>query len=53
MAEGPILDRLPTPLEIHREMGAKLRELAILRRLLKLAQAAAEEKKPTGHEKGK
>jgi hypothetical protein len=36
------LDRLPRPREIHRHMGKLYRELALLRRLLRLSQAAQE-----------
>jgi hypothetical protein len=38
------LDRLPPPLVIHRHMGRLCRELALLRRLLRLSQAAHEQR---------
>ena len=36
------LDRLPPPPEIHQHMGRLYRELALLRRLLRLSQSAQE-----------
>jgi hypothetical protein len=36
------LDRLPPPRDIHAHMGELYRELALLRRLLRLAQSARE-----------
>jgi hypothetical protein len=38
------LDRLPTPPAIHQHMGRLYRELALLRRLLRLSQAARQER---------
>jgi hypothetical protein len=38
------LDRLPPPPAIHERMGCLYRELALLRRLLRLSQAAREER---------
>jgi hypothetical protein len=39
------LDRLPPPPVIHRHMGRLYRELALLRRLLRLSQAARDERR--------
>jgi hypothetical protein len=38
------LDQLPPPPVIHRHMGRLYRELALLRRLLRLSQAARDER---------
>ena len=38
------LDLLPPPPSIHERMGCLYRELALLRRLLRLSQAAREER---------
>lgn len=38
------LDQLPPPPLIHERMGRLYRELALLRRLLRLSQAAREER---------
>jgi hypothetical protein len=43
--ESP-LDRLPLPPVIHQHMGRLYRELALLRRLLRLSQAARQERNP-------
>jgi hypothetical protein len=37
-----LLDQLPPPTTIHRQIGQLYRELALLRRLLRLSQAARE-----------
>jgi hypothetical protein len=37
------LNHLPSPAAIHRQIGKHLRELTLLRRLLRLSQAAKEE----------
>ena len=42
-ADSP-LDRLPPPVAIHRHIGRLYRELALLRRLLRLSQAAHEQR---------
>jgi hypothetical protein len=39
-----LLDRLPPPLEIHARMGWHYTQLDLLRRLLRLAQAANAER---------
>ena len=41
--ESP-LDRLPQPATIHRHIGRLCLELALLRKLLRLAQAARQER---------
>jgi hypothetical protein len=38
------LDRLPSPENIHQRMGRLYRELDLLRRLLRLSQAARDER---------
>jgi hypothetical protein len=40
------LDQLPSPPVIHRHMGRLHRELSLLRRLLRLSQAARDERTP-------
>jgi hypothetical protein len=42
-ATGSPLDALPPPPAIHARIGQLYRELALLRRLLRLAQAARDE----------
>jgi hypothetical protein len=39
-----LLNRLPPPLVIHARMGQLYRELALLRRLMRLSQAARDER---------
>jgi hypothetical protein len=39
------LDRLPPPRDIHTHMGRLHQELALLRRLLRLAQSAQEQRR--------
>ncbi|HEX5272762.1 MAG TPA: hypothetical protein VFW33_19830 [Gemmataceae bacterium] len=48
------LDRLPPPGAIHQHMGRLYRQLALLRRLLRLSQAAHEERarQPADRRKG-
>jgi hypothetical protein len=40
-----LLDKLPPPPVIHRHMGQLYRELTLLRRLLRLSQAARDERR--------
>lgn len=40
------LDRLPSPDDIHASLGRLYREAALMRRLLRLAQAAQARKQP-------
>jgi hypothetical protein len=40
------LDQLPPPPAIHERMGRLYRELSLLRRLLRLSQAARQERTP-------
>ena len=47
-ADSP-LDRLPPPVAIHQHIGRLYRELALLRRLLRLSQAAQEQRIPKPH----
>lgn len=48
------LDRLPTPTEIHAHMGRLYRELALLRRLFRLAQTARDQhdNRPAARQRG-
>jgi hypothetical protein len=47
-----LLDQLPQPLVIHQHMGRLYRQLALLRRLLRLSKAARQERRtePTDSE---
>jgi hypothetical protein len=40
-----LADTLPSPLEVHRQLGAALREVKLLRGLLRLSERAAEYRK--------
>lgn len=40
-------DRLPSPLEVHHYLGHLLREVALVRRLLRLTQKAREQQPHT------
>jgi hypothetical protein len=49
MSEGlnrnlPLAEQLPTPREVHHHLGRALVEVRLLRHLLRLAEAAAEER---------
>lgn len=44
------LDRLPRPIEIHSHMGRLYRELAMLRRLLRLSQSVEAQERPESDE---
>jgi hypothetical protein len=43
---GNLLDELPTPDVIHRRLGEVLREERLLRRLLRFAMQARDERRP-------
>jgi hypothetical protein len=45
--ESAILTALPPPREIHEEMGRLLRQVSVLRRLMRLSQAVHDEKRNT------
>jgi hypothetical protein len=55
MSTNPVLKRLPPPAVIHQQMGRLYRELALLRRLMRLSQAAREERgrNQSGHSEAK
>jgi hypothetical protein len=38
-----LIERLPSPPEVHKEIGEKLRELSLLRRLLRLSSRVNDE----------
>ncbi|HKI32955.1 MAG TPA: hypothetical protein VKA46_13975 [Gemmataceae bacterium] len=41
-----LLEQLPAPAVVHQQMGRLYRQLALLRRLLRLSQAARDERTP-------
>jgi hypothetical protein len=43
-SNSPLLDTLPAPQVVRQQVGRLLRELDLLRRLLRLAESAAQER---------